>query len=342
MSPKRDALAFLRFIIMNPTSQIELMAPLYFGVPLLRYDEKTGEFEGYAFVNEVVDGEGGIRLSRQAMEDATNDYMAFGALREMHKDVAAGTVKSLAWDQRGAKISGKVVDRAAREKCGEGVYKGLSIGVVPTVRRGNTVTACKWLEISLVDRPKDPDAVITTYRMEKPDQLYEVQVMDDLKFTAPTEPYTILRADTNEVVPVIMERGDGMVMVHDGEPTTEGQPVAYIPADKYERGNKPDPAMLAAQIRPPDPANASKQAPPEVAAPTTPTGTSDPTPENLAKQNQPPESMDAVGEATPAVSGRTGPRAVVRWGRELLAHEQGRGRVLQERDDRRDGRWRRG
>ncbi len=137
---------------------------VYMYVPFEKIERKDGEcwVEGYAFVNEVVPGEDGIRLRRDAMEAASADYMKFGALREMHGRVAAGTVPTLNWEKRGAKIRAKVVDPIARLKVEEGVYKGFSVGVQPTVMRGKDIYNCSWFETSLVDRPKDPDALFTT------------------------------------------------------------------------------------------------------------------------------------------------------------------------------------
>lgn len=146
---------------MNKTQKI---APLHLTVPITRIDEETREVEGYAFVNEVVPGEGGIRLKRTAMEAATSDYMKWGAIREMHQPSAVGTAVEAKWDEKGLVVRAKIVDDQAWEKCREGVYKAYSVGVQPRVMRGNDVEACTHVETSLVDRPKDEDAVL--FRLE--------------------------------------------------------------------------------------------------------------------------------------------------------------------------------
>jgi hypothetical protein len=150
----------------------------HFYLPILRYDEQQHRAYGMAYVNAVVDGEGGLDLTRAAMEEATEDFLAYGtgALREMHQPKAAGTVPLVEWRDGGCYIEADVVDEAAREKCRRGVYKGFSVGVRPTLMRGNQVLKCKWPEISLVDRPKDPDAVITLYRAEDLDAEAEIEV----------------------------------------------------------------------------------------------------------------------------------------------------------------------
>lgn len=157
----------------------------HFYLPILRYDEQQHRAYGMAYVNAVVDGEGGLDLTRAAMEEATGDFLAYGtgALREMHQPKAAGTVPLVEWRDGGCYIEADVVDEAAREKCRRGVYKGFSVGVRPTLMRGNQVLKCKWPEISLVDRPKDPDAVITLYRAEDLDAEAEIEVEEQAEET---------------------------------------------------------------------------------------------------------------------------------------------------------------
>lgn len=153
-------------------SRIETMKPTRVFLPfteecLTRLNDEERIIEGYAFVNEVVPGENGVRLKRTAMEKASDGYMQWGAIREMHEPKAAGTCKGLQWDKKGAKMVVRVVDNDAWNKVKEGVYKGLSIGVRPLVVRGKDVESCEWLETSLVDRPGDPDAIITLARADQ-------------------------------------------------------------------------------------------------------------------------------------------------------------------------------
>ena len=109
-----------------------------------------------------------MNLKRSAMEAAADDYMKFGAVRAMHQPDAVGTAigevtvmgedgteetltLGISWDEKGAKIRTKVVDPNAILKLDEGVYRGFSVGVRPTVMRGTDVVACTWPENSLVD-----------------------------------------------------------------------------------------------------------------------------------------------------------------------------------------------
>jgi len=99
------------------------------------------------------------------MIEATPGYMKWANVREMHQLSAVGTVKRANWlDSGPCELTVKVVDDQAWEKVKEGVYKGFSVGVVPRVMDGLSVTQCDWVETSLVDRPKDWDAIYTEIR----------------------------------------------------------------------------------------------------------------------------------------------------------------------------------
>jgi hypothetical protein len=158
--------------------------PIYLYAPITRADEETREVEGYAFVNETVEGEGGIALLRSAMEAATEDYMSWGAIREMHQPSAAGTAVSVEWDEKGAVLRAKIVDDAAWEKVKAGVYKGFSVGVRPRIMRGKRVESAQWIETSLVDRPKDSDARFTCFRA---DDLCEIEVLEEVMVDTQSE-----------------------------------------------------------------------------------------------------------------------------------------------------------
>lgn len=143
--------------------------------PIERVNEEERTVEAYAFVNEVVDGENGVRLKRTAMEAATPDYMSWANIRRQHHPDPVGVARSVEWDQKGARMVVEVVDDDAWEKVKRGVFKGLSVGVRPTVMRGKSVETCTWVETSLVDRPKDPDARFMAIRAEGIEDEYEVE-----------------------------------------------------------------------------------------------------------------------------------------------------------------------
>jgi predicted phage tail protein len=73
-------------------------------------------------------------------------------------------VKEFNHDPLGTWIGAKVVDDKAWAKVKEGVYKGFSVGGKKTSQKGTTITGMRLSEISLVDRPANPDAKIEIWK----------------------------------------------------------------------------------------------------------------------------------------------------------------------------------
>jgi Caudovirus prohead serine protease len=93
--------------------------------------------------------------------------MKFANIREMHQLSAVGVAKEAAVDDKGLYVGAKVVDDQAWQKVVEGVYKGYSIGGRVTQRDpvdAKTITGLVLNEISLVDRPANPEAVFDYWR----------------------------------------------------------------------------------------------------------------------------------------------------------------------------------
>lgn len=157
---------------------------IYVHGEITRLDPENRIVEGYCFVNESV-GKGKAKISRRAMEEATQEYLRWGCLREMHGANAAGTANNgtpelgVTWDDTGAYYRSKVIDDDAWKKCEEKVYKGFSVGVKPLVMRGGTVEKCEWVEVSLVDRPADPDARLTIARADDYNGETEFDVVEE-------------------------------------------------------------------------------------------------------------------------------------------------------------------
>ena len=105
-----------------------------------------------------------------AMKAALPAYMRFGALREMHGLTAAGATLSAEVGEDGAtRIAAHVVDPVAVKKVQHGVYKGFSIGGKVLARDAGdrkVITKLKLNEISLVDRPCNPEAVIDMWKAD--------------------------------------------------------------------------------------------------------------------------------------------------------------------------------
>lgn len=134
-------------------------------VPLEKCDEEKRLAIGYAST-PALDSQGEI-VKREAVEAALPDYMRFANLREMHQPSAVGVAQEADVDARGLRIKAKVVDDDAWEKVKQGVYKGFSIGGRVTSRDPadrRVITGIDLTEISLVDRPANPEAVIDVYK----------------------------------------------------------------------------------------------------------------------------------------------------------------------------------
>lgn len=147
------------------------MAKLYAEIAKMEaQDDGTVKVWGYAS-SEAVDSDGEI-ISAKAMKAAIPDYMKFGAVREMHGSNAAGTAIEINVEDDGRTFFGAhIVDPVAVTKVKTGVYKGFSIGGSVTARdelNKSQITGLKLTEISLVDRPANPDAVFTCYKADKP------------------------------------------------------------------------------------------------------------------------------------------------------------------------------
>src|SRR6516225_11919060 len=129
-------------------------------------DDGTVRVHGIAS-SEVVDDQGEI-VRADAMRAAIPEYMRFPALREMHQLSAAGTTLEAEVCEDGTtRIVAHVVDPIAVAKVRNQVYRGFSIGGHVTRREpGNpkAITGLVLNEISLVDRPANPEATYDCWK----------------------------------------------------------------------------------------------------------------------------------------------------------------------------------
>lgn len=158
------------------------MAKLYAEIAKMEaQDDGTVKVWGYAS-SEAVDSDGEI-IAAEAMKAAIPDYMKFGAVREMHGSNAAGTAIEINVEDDGRTFFGAhIVDPVAVTKVKTGVYKGFSIGGSVTARdelNKSQITGLKLTEISLVDRPANPDAVFTCFKADKPKDEEEADKDDE-------------------------------------------------------------------------------------------------------------------------------------------------------------------
>lgn len=145
-----------------------------------KFDEDERLVMGYAST-EALDMQGEI-VSIDAIKAALPDYLKFANIREMHQPKAAGTAQNALVDEKGLYLVAKVEDDLAWKKVKTGVYKGFSIGGRALERVGNVIKRLILTEISLVDRPANPEAIFDVYKADITDQnsLNKVAESDDV------------------------------------------------------------------------------------------------------------------------------------------------------------------
>lgn len=150
-------------------------------VPLVKYNEATGEFEGWATVEELDRSGETIDLEKswpyfekwsQKFAKATNGE-SFGNVREQHDErKAAGKLTSISREihpsrAAGIYVKGVAVDPITKEKLAKRVLVGLSIGgkyVEKDKETGSYVADPS--ELSLVDNPCVENAMITVVKAD--------------------------------------------------------------------------------------------------------------------------------------------------------------------------------
>lgn len=119
--------------------------------------------------SEAVDGAGEV-VKADAMRAALPEYMKFANIREMHGKTAAGVAFEAYIDDGGfTHIGAHIVDPISVKKVQTKVLKGFSIGggnVERDKADKSIITGLKLTEISLVDRPCNPDSVISLWKAD--------------------------------------------------------------------------------------------------------------------------------------------------------------------------------
>ncbi|MEN9885526.1 MAG: hypothetical protein RL758_104 [Pseudomonadota bacterium] len=153
--------------------------------PITKVDDEQRMVYGYAST-DTKDSQGEI-VKSDAIEAALPDYMKFANIREMHTMSAVGVAKSAEVNENGLYIGAKIVDDAAWAKVKEGVYKGFSIGGKALEKANGIITKLRLTEISVVDRPANPECVIDTWKAEALD--------DDVSLTNEGDKADVAKAD---------------------------------------------------------------------------------------------------------------------------------------------------
>jgi hypothetical protein len=115
--------------------------------------------------------------------------MRFANIREMHQPSAVGIAREANVDDRGLYLAAKIVDDEAWEKVVQGVYKGFSIGGRVTARDPtdrSVITGLALTEISVVDRPANPEAVFDCWKASGSDEMHDQPTSFDLTMRAQT------------------------------------------------------------------------------------------------------------------------------------------------------------
>ncbi|HLY44489.1 MAG TPA: DUF6582 domain-containing protein [Stellaceae bacterium] len=134
--------------------------------PIAKVDGEQRMVWGYA--STEAEDDQGETVTRAALAAALDDYMRFANIREMHQPSAVGIATEAAVDERGLYLGAKIIDGEAWAKVTEGVYKGFSIGGRVTERDPSNrrlITGLRLTEISVVDRPANPEAVFDCWKL---------------------------------------------------------------------------------------------------------------------------------------------------------------------------------
>jgi Caudovirus prohead serine protease len=132
-------------------------------------EQPDGSLRVEGIVSSEKEDEQGEIVRASAMREAIPSYMRWANLRSMHSLDAIGRTLALDVGADGVtRIVGKIVDPVAITKIKAGVLQGFSIGGSVLEREAGNSRAISRLalsEISLVDRPCNPDAIISLWKL---------------------------------------------------------------------------------------------------------------------------------------------------------------------------------
>lgn len=141
------------------------LGKLSYFMPIAKIDETKRTVSGYAST-EAKDSDGEI-IKLDAIKAALPDYMEYGNIREMHRLNAVGVAEEANVDKKGLWLTAKISDDAAWKKVLDKVYKGFSIGGRKVAKVANEITELVMNEISLVDRPSNPECKFEIAKRKK-------------------------------------------------------------------------------------------------------------------------------------------------------------------------------
>lgn len=190
-----------------------------FGLITKSEDQEDGTIKVYGYASSPNADSDDEIITAEAMEKAFDNYMKFGAVREMHQSKTAGTAIEISLTPDGKTFFGAhVIDSEAVKKVKLGAYKGFSIG--GKVKKRNTknkniIEEIDLIEISLVDRPANQDAVFTMFKAQIVDNNTEIgNNMDMNTQTQNTQEQEVVKQEQTEVITtetVEIKKGLGQV-----------------------------------------------------------------------------------------------------------------------------------
>jgi hypothetical protein len=127
--------------------------------PFTKIDGERREVYGYA--TTPTRDASGESVSLDAVRNALPEYLRFPSVREMHSPSAVGTGIEARIDDRGLWFGAHISDDQAWRKVQQKTYRGFSVGGRVTKRDPRDpkhILGIELHEISLVDRPCNPDA----------------------------------------------------------------------------------------------------------------------------------------------------------------------------------------
>ena len=122
------------------------------------------------------------------LKTAMPKWMEIGNIREMHGAKAVGKAVEMEQSGNGFIVEAKIVDKDAALKVEEDIYTGFSVGiknarvVKDAAAPGGRIVSGQIVEVSLVDRPANPSAVIEIAKSVDGELVKGSAVSDEIKF----------------------------------------------------------------------------------------------------------------------------------------------------------------
>lgn len=131
-------------------------------------DDGTIKVYGVAS-SAAIDSDGEI-ITSNAMKAALPDYMKWANIRVMHSSTVAGVaLDACVQDDGKTYLAAHIIDPHSVKMVQGGAYKGFSVGGRVTSRATDdlsVITGFELIEISLVDRPANPEAIFTMFKAD--------------------------------------------------------------------------------------------------------------------------------------------------------------------------------